>query len=62
MFRRSDQGSCRGRGRGDGWGACRSASARLPPGGIVEDVNVHAVLREQHVPHHRAPDEAVPHR
>jgi hypothetical protein len=28
----------------------------------VEDVNVHAVLREQHIPHHRAPDEAVPHR
>jgi len=44
-----------------GWCRSGSASARLPPGGVVEDVDVHAVLREQHVPHHRAPDEAVPH-
>jgi hypothetical protein len=27
----------------------------------VQDADVHAVQWEQHVPHHRAPDEAVLH-
>jgi hypothetical protein len=40
----------------------QSTSARLPPGGIMEDVDVHSILRKQDIPHHRASDEAVLHR
>jgi hypothetical protein len=40
----------------------QSATTCLPPGGVMEDVDVHSILRKQYIPHYRAPDEAVPHR
>jgi hypothetical protein len=30
----------------------QSATARLPPGGVMKDVDVHSVLRKQDIPYH----------